>query len=82
VSEPKEIAKIGEWRLTRWDYPNAPLVAEIKVRGDEITVEFTDTGDLSVSWNNERFAVPDIPGAVLERLLADRDVRRAKGRGE
>lgn len=77
MTEAKVVGQIDEWKLTRWDYDGAPLVAE---RG-QLSVSFDRDGDLDIDCIDDFQSRLFIPSAVLERLLADRDARGTKGGG-
>jgi len=76
MSGPRHIGNIGKWRLLRWEYDGAPLIAEHPRMGGssrhqplsagDWTVEIDDDGDLV--FDGLEGVEPCVPGEVLREL--------------
>ncbi len=69
------VDQLGRWRLTRWQYENAPLVAEREC--GTITVEVDTDGAIDASFTEERSSL-FVPADVLTALIKDYEERKAR----
>jgi len=78
MAEPKVVAEVDGWKLTRCDYDGCPLEAE---RGDW-NLCFDLDGDLLIEFSCTLSERTYVPASVLRQLLADYDERSAQLRAE
>lgn len=75
MSGPAHTGNVGKWRLLRWQYEGAPLMAERPAgsgRWDTVwTVEIDDAGDLVFDGLPYEGAKPCVPVEVLRELVDD-----------
>ena len=83
VSGPKHVGNVGKWRLLRWEYEGAPLMAEHPagpLRWDPSwTVEIDEAGDLEFDGLPYEGSAPCVPGEVLSVLVDDAIARNVWG---
>lgn len=83
MSGPAHVGSVGKWRLLRWSYDGAPLMAEhphvpdlrkaslgLSVYG-AWTVEIDEAGDLVFDGLEYEGANPSVPVEVLRELVDD-----------
>lgn len=78
-SGPKHVGNVGKWRLLRWEYDGAPLMAEHpehrwasgRVASAAWTVEIDQAGDLVFDGLEYEGANPCVPCEVLRELVDD-----------
>lgn len=76
---PKHVGDVGKWRLLRWSYDGAPLMAEHpprkngahKIVDGAWTVEIDEAGDLVFDGLEYEGVNPYVPGDVLRALIDD-----------
>ncbi len=81
MSVPRHVGDVGKWRLLRWEYDGAPLIAEHPRKGGssrhpprsagDWTVEIDDAGDLVFDGLDYEGANPCVPIEVLRELIDD-----------
>lgn len=83
MTGPKHVSDVGKWRLLRWEYDGAPLMAEHPHRPDPRrsrlglsiegawTVEIDQAGDLVFDGLPFEGANPSVPVEVLRELVDD-----------
>ncbi len=78
MSGPKHVGDVGKWRLLRWGWDDAPLMAEHppRMNGRRIvvaawTVEIDAAGDLVFEGLEYEGANPCVPVVVLRELVDD-----------
>ena len=68
------------WRLTRLDYPNAPLVAsripKSRSAGDHYAVDIDDQGGLDIDGCDDASTGRYVPQEVLIALIDDARARK------
>jgi len=79
MTGPKHVGDVGKWRLLRWEYDGAPLMAECPPLDSSTgrrlrqawTVEIGPAGDLEFADLEYEGANPCVPVEVLRELVDD-----------
>lgn len=73
TAPPKHVGDAGKWRLLRWEYDGAPLMAEHPRLSHRSawTVEIDEAGDLVFGGLEYEGANPCVPIEVLRELVDD-----------
>jgi hypothetical protein len=74
-NEPEPVATLGRWKLSRWCYDGAPLMASREC--GEVHVCVDEDGALDCEFTDARCALW-IPADVLAALLKDYEERKSK----
>ena len=85
MSRPKHTGDVGKWRLLRWEYDGAPLMAEYpaiqsttgRIVDAAWTVEIDESGELVFDGLPYEGANPSVPVEVLRELIDDAIARGA-----
>lgn len=70
---PDLVATLGRWKLKRWQYDNAPLIAEREC--GTITIELDNDGALDAEFADDRGSLC-VPADILAELLKDHEARK------